>query len=146
MSIKKVHVQSTCVGERNTAMFSFQFKGFLGVLAMFGLFLLTVFLLFVLPSMVATAVWNALVYATLGGIKISLMQGGLLWVMVVMGLVLYFKPSLKIGLDDSEFDRLDTSDANFKETPKVTPDEPRSEHWKKWRKAAEDEKKAKSGN
>jgi hypothetical protein len=127
-------------------MFSFQFKGFLGVLAMFGLFLLTLFLAFVLPSMVATALWNALFYATLGGIKINLMQGGLLWVMLVIGLVLYFKPSLKIGIDESDFDRLDTSDANFKETPKADPKEPRSEHWKKWRKAAEDEKKAKSGH
>jgi hypothetical protein len=126
-------------------MFSFQFKGLLGILAMFGLFLLTLFLAFVLPSMVATALWNALIYATLDGIKINLLQGGLLWVMVVIGLVLYFKPSLTLGIDESEFDTLDTTDANPSQMPTSTPSEPRSEHWKKWRKAAEAEKKAKSG-
>jgi hypothetical protein len=128
-------------------MFSFQFKGLLGIVAMFGLFLLTLFLAFVLPSMVATALWNALVYATLNGVKINLMQGGLLWVMFVMALLLYFKPSLKFGMDEMDLDQFDTSDANVNDKPSPKPSaEPRSEHWKKWRKAAEDEKKANSNH
>lgn len=130
-------------------MFSFQFKGLLGIVAMFGLFLLTLFLVFILPSMVATALWNALVYATLGGVKINLMQGGLLWVMTVLGLLLYFKPTLKFGIEDSDFEHLNTDDDATTSASKPDPtthNTPRSEHWKKWRKASEKKKKAKSGH
>jgi hypothetical protein len=125
-------------------MLSFEFKGVTGVLAIIGLFLLSVFLVFVLPSMVATAVWNAIVFESLNGVKINLFQGCMLWSMAVIGLLLWLKPTFSFGSEDDlpQDASLFSGDEDLDERSSA----PRqhSEHWKKWRKAAEDEKKAKS--
>ena len=99
----------------------FEFSGWLGFLILIVSTLSVLFLTLILPSMVATALWNALIYETLGGPVIGLQQGFLLWAMV--GVVLYgiFRPSIELVLDETsiaELEEMNKQLSSKEDTPK----------------------------
>lgn len=100
----------------------FEFSGWLGFLILIVSTLSVLFLTLILPSMVATALWNAIIYETLGGPVIGLQQGFLLWAMV--GVVLYgiFRPSIELVLDEASIAELEEMNKQLsnKETAKTT--------------------------
>ena len=120
-------------------MFSFQLNGWFGAFMMLILALVALFFAIVLPSMITTALWNALVFETFHGVKIGFLQGSLLWAMAVFTLLLWFKPSIQFDLRDMDDMDLDTMDSL--DPPKKSNDNERSEHWKKWRKSLEEKEK-----
>lgn len=67
-----------------------------------GLLLLVVMVLFVvgmilgLPAFVTQVVWNATVFEMAGGPEINLIQGLLLWLMVLVALKLVLNPTLVV--------------------------------------------------
>jgi hypothetical protein len=89
-----------------------ELSGWFGLLIIVGSSLATLFLVLVLPSMVATAVWNALVYETLGGPLMGLQQGFLLWALVCVVLYSIFRPSIQVVLDEADLANMD--DVDFK--------------------------------
>jgi hypothetical protein len=99
----------------------FEFSGWLGFLILILSTLSVLFITLILPSMVATALWNALIYETLGGPIIGLQQGFLLW--AIVGVVLYgiFRPSIELVLDDASLAELEEMNKQLstKEPPKT---------------------------
>ena len=90
-----------------------ELSGWFGLLIIVGSSLATLFLVLVLPSMVATAVWNALVYETLGGPLMGLQQGFLLWALVCVVLYSIFRPSIQVVLDEADLSNMDDVDFKF---------------------------------
>ena len=90
-----------------------ELSGWFGLLIIVGSSLATLFLVLVLPSMVATAVWNALVYETLGGPLMGLQQGFLLWALVCVVLYSIFRPSIQVVLDEADLANMDDVDFKF---------------------------------
>ncbi len=115
--------------------------------AVLGLFLsllsllMTLLIVLVLPSMLCTGLWNMLVFSIFHGVEISLFQGVLLWFMVILTVMILFKPQIKVSVQ-----RLDARDLPFKrpkkdEKPSESAKNSPSAHWLKWR---EDKKKNES--
>ncbi len=101
--------------------------------------LVTVFTLLVLPSLLCMALWNAIVFKLFHGVAITLFQGLLLWVMVVLVVMLVFKPQISLSVK-----RLDPRDLRFKglnkkDERKSSSKTPPSAHWLKWREAQKKE-------
>jgi hypothetical protein len=90
-----------------------ELSGWFGLIIIIGSSLATLFLVLVLPSMVATAVWNALVYETLGGPLMGLQQGFLLWALVCVVLYGIFRPSIQVVLDEADLANMDDVDFKF---------------------------------
>jgi len=109
--------------------------------AVLGLFLslislmVTLLIMLVLPSVLCTVLWNTLVFSLFQGVSISLFQGVLLWFMILLTVMIVFKPQIKVSVQ-----RLDARDLPFKrpkkdETPNASAQKPPSAHWLKWRDA-----------
>ena len=90
-----------------------ELSGWLGLFIIIGSSLAVLFLVLILPSMVATALWNALVYETLGGPVIGIQQGFLLWAIVCVVLYGIFRPSIHVVLDEADLANMDDVDFNF---------------------------------
>jgi hypothetical protein len=96
--------------------------------------LISLFVVLVLPSMICTALWNAVVYELFGGVMIQVWQGTLLWMSVVIGLWLWLKPEIQLSVETLDEDDLPLPFQRKplnKEAPKSKT--PPSEHWLKWR-------------
>lgn len=106
------------------------------LLAVIAIVLAALFALVVLPSMIITALWNALLFESLHLMgEIALSQGVLLWLMLLASAFLVFDIDLKALLSPdkdapSPFD--DGEDAFRSDAP--LDESEYSEHWKKWRK------------
>ena len=99
-----------------------ELSGWLGLLIIIASSLAVLFLVLILPSMVATALWNAVVYETLGGPIMGLQQGFLLWALVCVVLYGIFRPSIQVVLDEADLANMDDVDFKFrsKKTPSTT--------------------------
>jgi hypothetical protein len=95
-----------------------ELSGWLGLLIILGSSLAGLFIVLILPSMVATAFWNALVYETLGGPLVGLQQGFLIWAMVCVALYGIFRPTINIVIDEADLAKMD--DVDFKFRPNKT--------------------------
>ena len=115
-------------------MHVFQFQGLTGLLLLLGIFLVVLFTVTVLPTLVMTALWNAVVFGLLGGPEIALGQGALLWAVVALGLYAWWQPdfALKFADDDGDF----TPPAGWDEANESSASDEKnwSEHWHNWRK------------
>jgi len=114
------------------------FPAALGLLLSLLSLLMTLIILLVLPSVLCTVLWNTLVFSVFHGVSISLFQGVLLWFMVILTVMIVFKPQIKVSVQ-----RLDARDLPFKrakkdEKPSDATKNTQSAHWLKWR---EDKKK-----
>jgi len=114
------------------------FSAVLGLLLSLVSLLITLLIMLVLPRVLCTVLWNTLVFSLFHGVSISLFQGVLLWFMVILTVMIVFKPQIKVSVQ-----RLDARDLPFKrskkdENPSSTGVNPPSAHWLKWR---EDKKK-----
>jgi hypothetical protein len=114
----------------------FAFKGLGGVLLLCFLVVCAVFFTLLLPSMVLTALWNALVFETLKGPTIGLAQGLLLWAMALASLALWLRPNVQLrmghhGLEDDLDD--DDDEPQAPEPPPKSQGVKYSAHWQAWR-------------
>jgi hypothetical protein len=91
-----------------------EFSGWLAFFAMIASTIAVLFIFFLLPSMVATALWNAVVYETLGGPTIGIQQGFLLWAMVCVVLYGIFRPSIQVVFDETDLAALEEMDLKFR--------------------------------
>ena len=104
--------------------------------------LLTAFVLLVLPAMVVTALWNAVVWGWLHGPEVSIGQGLLLWGIVLLGLQLLFKFEWTVSVEEAdEADRIMEAMERSREDaakPALNKEE-MPEHWKRWHRQLKDE-------
>jgi hypothetical protein len=91
-----------------------ELSGWLGLLIIIASSLAVLFLVLILPSMVATALWNALIYETLGGPVVGLQQGFLLWSLVCVVLYAIFRPSIQVVLDEADLAKMEDVDFKFR--------------------------------
>ncbi|MEM0951801.1 MAG: hypothetical protein AAGI66_06630 [Cyanobacteria bacterium P01_H01_bin.74] len=88
-------------------MHVFQIKGFSGFLALLFAILLTILLLFALPTAFMMVLWNALIYESFKlGPEINYYQGFLLWALFLIVFKLVFNPEIHF-----QFDALDNPNA-----------------------------------
>jgi hypothetical protein len=118
---------------------SIMFPAVLGFFFSLISLLVTVFTLLVLPSLLCMALWNAVVFKLFHGVSITLFQGVLLWFMVILTVMIVFKPQIKVSVK-----RLDARDLRFKgldkdDKNKSSSKTPPSAHWLKWREAQKKE-------
>ena len=120
----------------------FAFKGLGGVLLLCFLVMCALFFTLLLPSMVITALWNALVFETLKGPTIGLAQGLLLWAMALASLALWLRPNVQLHMGHHGLEEdLDTDEQDDEEPPHpALPPSKRgsggvkySAHWQAWR-------------
>ena len=127
-------------------MHIFEFKGFTGFLMVLLIFGVVLFLTMLLPAMLCTAVWNAVVFESFAGPKVTLLQGALLWIMLVFTTLLILKPDISgklkqiESLEDDDFFDEDFFSSHSKDSQSSV--EKHSEHWKKWRQALEKKEEA----
>ena len=69
----------------------------------------------------------------LKGPEIGLLQGGILWGIIVLALQLIFKPQLAFSLEDLESDPDFQDFKASSDASKSVDDQQFSEHWKRWR-------------
>jgi|GEM_PF-6491605 len=126
-------------------MQKFEFQGFSGLLLMFLMVSVILFFVVIFPSMIFTALWNATIYGMMDGMKIGLLQGAMVWALVVMSYLLWFTPDIQIKFahmnDINEADKPPTLQKKLKQEEPKPQGSQHSEHWRKWRKAQEDVKK-----
>jgi hypothetical protein len=91
-----------------------ELSGWFGLFIIIASSLALLFLILVLPSMVATALWNAIVYETLGGPSVGLQQGFLLWSLVCVVLYAIFRPSIQVVLDEADLASMEDVDFKFR--------------------------------
>lgn len=117
-------------------MHVFQFQGLTGLLLLLGLVLVVVFTVTVLPTLVMTALWNAVVFDLFSGPEIGLWQGAILWAVVALALYAWIQPefALKFADDDGDFTPPKGWEEEDKPTKKLDNDKQWSEHWHNWRK------------
>ena len=113
-------------------------QALLGLLLSLFSLVMTVLIMLFLPSLLCTMLWNSLVFGVFHGTAISLFQGVLLWLMIILTVLIVFKPEIKVSVQ-----RINTKDIPFPSPKKRDPSNPTdqntpSAHWLKWR---EDKKK-----
>jgi hypothetical protein len=132
-------------------MQGFKVEGFTGLFLVLAAVLLALFLVAVVPTLVLTALWNALVASTFNGPEIGLLQGALLWSIVALLLYAWHQPEIAI-----EMRKEGTLPANWPDgsaskplkrpkplssNKKGSDKQQWSEHWEKWRKQFGNEEK-----
>jgi hypothetical protein len=120
-------------------MQAIEFKGFWGLLALLLIALLAVAFIVLVPSVLATVAWNALIFETFKGPEIDLLQGGLLWLALMLALYSVLQPEVVFEMHTNTEPELPP--AKTKPTPKNKPDsESVSTHWQQWRNRMNDDK------
>lgn len=116
------------------------FPAVLGLLLSLFSLLMTLLIMLVLPSVLCTVLWNTIIYSVFHGVSISLFQGVLLWFIIILTVMIVFKPQIKVSVQ-----RLDARDLPFKrpkkdDKPSSTGVNPPSAHWLKWRESQKKDK------
>jgi hypothetical protein len=126
-------------------MHAFEFKGFWGFVSFLVLLLLSLTLVLLVPSVLVTVAWNALVFESFKGVPIDLMQGALLWFATLLLLYALLQPEFVFELQAKEEPELPLPKAQPKALKKVekrsSEESAKSSHWQQWRNRMDDEKK-----